>query len=83
MGPDYELLHWEVVFTMLTTAVGLIAFASALERYFIRTATWIETALFAVAAAGLFWTELWADLIGWAAFVLVVLLQKFYDPFKI
>jgi TRAP transporter 4TM/12TM fusion protein len=82
MGPDYELLHWEVVFTILTTAVGLIAFASALERYFIRTATWLETVLFTVAAAGLFWTELWADLIGWAAFVLVVLLQKFYDPFK-
>jgi TRAP transporter 4TM/12TM fusion protein len=80
MGPDYELLHWEVVFTMLTTTVGLIAFASALERYFIRPATWLETALFVVAAAGLFWTELWADLIGWAAFVLVVLLQKFYDP---
>jgi TRAP-type uncharacterized transport system fused permease subunit len=82
MGPDYELLHWEVVFTMLTTTVGLIAFASALERYFIRAATWLETVLFTVAAAGLFWTELWADLIGWAAFVLVVLLQKFYDPFK-
>ncbi len=82
MGPDYELLHWEVVFTMLTTSVGLVAFASALERYFIRPATWLETVLFTVAAAGLFWTELWADLIGWAAFVLVVLLQKFYDPFK-
>jgi len=80
MGPDYELLHWEVVFTMLTTTVGLIAFTSALERYFIRPATWLETALFVVAAAGLFWTELWADLIGWAAFALVVLLQKFYHP---
>jgi len=80
MGPDYELLHWEVVFTILTTTVGLIAFTSALERYFIRPATWLETALFTVAAAGLFWTELWADLIGWAAFVLVVLLQKFHDP---
>ena len=80
MGPDYELLHWEVVFTMLTTTVGLIAFTAALERYFIRPATWLETALFVVAAAGLFWTELWADLIGWAAFVLVVLLQKFHDP---
>jgi TRAP transporter 4TM/12TM fusion protein len=80
MGPNYELLHWEVIFTMLTTSVGLIAFTSALERYFLRTATWLETVLFTVAAAGLFWTELWADLIGWAAFVLVVLLQKFYKP---
>ena len=80
MGPDYELLHWEVVFTMLTTTVGLIAFTAALERYFIRPATWLETALFVVAAAGLFWTELWADLIGWAAFILAVLLQKFHNP---
>ena len=80
MGPNYELLHWEVIFTMLTTTVGLVAFTSALERYFIRPATWLETALFAVAAAGLFWAALWADLVGWAAFAVVVLMQKFYDP---
>jgi TRAP transporter 4TM/12TM fusion protein len=80
MGSGYELLHWEVIFTMITTTVGLVAFASALERYFIRRATWLETILFGVAAAGLFWTELWADLVGWAAFVVVVLLQKFYHP---
>ncbi|MEJ2166507.1 MAG: TRAP transporter permease [Desulfobacterales bacterium] len=80
MGPNYELLHWEVIFTMLTTTVGLIAFTAALERYLLRPATWLETVLFAVAAAGLFWTELWADLIGWAAFAVVVLMQKFYNP---
>ena len=82
MGPDYELLHWEVIFTMITTAVGLIAFTATLERYFLRPATWLETALFALAAAGLFWTELWADLIGWAAFGTVFLLQKFHNPHK-
>jgi TRAP transporter 4TM/12TM fusion protein len=80
MGPHYELLPWEVIFPMLTTTVGLVAFTAALERYFIRPATWLETALFAAAAAGLFWTALWADLVGWAAFAVVVLLQKFYDP---
>ena len=80
MGPNYELLHWEVIYTMLTTTVGLVAFTSALERYFIRPATWLETALFAVAAAGLFWADLRADLLGWAAFVVVVLRQKFHDP---
>jgi TRAP-type uncharacterized transport system fused permease subunit len=80
VGPGYELLHWEVIFTMVTTTVGLVAFASALERYFIRRATWLETILFGVAAAGLFYTELWADLIGWVVFVGVVLLQKFYHP---
>jgi hypothetical protein len=36
--------------------------------------------LFVVAAAGLFWTELWADLIGWVTFAVVFLLQKFYTP---
>ena len=80
MGPDYDLLHWDVIFTMFTTAVGLIAFAAALERYLFRKATWLETILFAVAAAGLFWTELWADVIGWITFAVVVLLQKFYKP---
>jgi TRAP transporter 4TM/12TM fusion protein len=80
MGPNYELLHWEVIFTMITTSVGLVAFAAALERYFIRKATWLETVLFAVAAAGLFWTELWADVIGWITFGVVILLQKFYTP---
>jgi TRAP-type uncharacterized transport system fused permease subunit len=80
MGPNYELLHWDVIFTMFTTAVGLVAFAAALERYFIRKATWLETILFGVAAAGLFWTELWADVIGWITFAVVVLLQKFYKP---
>ena len=77
MGASYELLHWEVIFTMITTSVGLVAFAAALERYFFRKATWLETVLFAVAAAGLFWTELWADLIGWVTFGVVLLLQKF------
>ena len=80
MGAGYELLHWEVIFTMITTTAGLVAFASALERYLLRPATWFETGLLALAAAGLFWTELWADLIGWAAFAAVVLLQKFRQP---
>jgi len=82
MGPEYELLHGEVIFTIITTSLGLVAFAAALERYFIRKATWLETVLFAVAAAGLFWTELWADLVGWITFAVVVLLQKFYTPAK-
>jgi TRAP transporter 4TM/12TM fusion protein len=80
MGPNYDLMHWEVIFTMFTTAVGLVAFAAALERYFFRKATWLETILFAIAAAGLFWTELWADVIGWVTFGVVILLQKFYKP---
>jgi TRAP transporter 4TM/12TM fusion protein len=77
MGENYELLHWEVVFTMVTTTLGLVAFTSALERYFIRRATWLETGLFTLGAAGLFWPQAWGDLLGFIAFMSAVALQKF------
>jgi TRAP transporter 4TM/12TM fusion protein len=77
MGENYELLHWGVVFAMVTTSLGLVAFTSALERYFIRRATWLETGLFTVGAAGLFWPQAWGDLLGFIAFMSAVALQKF------
>jgi len=77
MGKNYELLHWEVILTMITTTLGLIAFASALERYFLRKATLMETLLFWVAAIGLFWPAYWADAAGFAALILACALQKF------
>jgi TRAP transporter 4TM/12TM fusion protein len=77
MGENYELLHWGVVFAMVTTTLGLVAFTSALERYFIRRATWLETGLFTVGAAGLFWPQAWGDLLGFIAFMSAVALQKF------
>jgi TRAP-type uncharacterized transport system fused permease subunit len=80
MGKEYGLLHWDVGITVITTTLGLIAFASALERYFIRRATWFETVLFWIAAAGLFWPAYWADTAGIVFFIGVVLLQKFYSP---
>jgi len=80
MGETYDLFNWNVGLTMITTTLGLVAFASGLERYFLRRATWMETILFWLAAAGLFWPSYWADLAGLAALVAVVLLQKFYTP---
>ncbi len=77
MGAGYELLHWQVGLTMVTTLLGLIAFASAIERFFIRRATWPETILFWVAAAGLFWPEYWADGLGLVAFAAAAAMQKF------
>jgi TRAP transporter 4TM/12TM fusion protein len=76
MGKTYELLHWQVGLTMIATLLGLIAFASALERYFIRRATWLETILFWIAAAGLFWPQYWADGVGLIAFAAAVAMQK-------
>jgi TRAP transporter 4TM/12TM fusion protein len=55
VGEAHDLFHWQVGMTMLTTACGLVAFASALERFFVRRATWLETAMFVIAAACLFW----------------------------
>ncbi len=80
IGKDYQLLNWPVALTMMTTTLGLVAFASALERYFLRPATWTETLLLWLAAAGLFWPAYWADLVGLALLVIVVVLQKFYHP---
>ena len=77
VGEDYQLMHWSVVYTMVTTTLGLVAFASALERYFIRHATWLETILFTVAAFGLFWPETWGDITGFIALLTALLLQKF------
>jgi TRAP transporter 4TM/12TM fusion protein len=80
IGENYDLLNWEVAFTMAVTALGLVAFASGLERYFLRRATWPETILFWLAAAGLFWPTYWADAVGLVALITVVLLQIFYVP---
>jgi TRAP transporter 4TM/12TM fusion protein len=82
MGKNYELFHWEVGLTMIMTTFGLLAFASALDRYFLRRATWLETVLFGLAAFGLFWPEYWANIAGLFVLGGAVLMQKFYSPQK-
>ncbi len=80
VGKHYSLLNGEVALTVISTACGLIAFAAALERYFIRKATWLETGLFTLGALGLFWPIWWADLAGLAVLCIAILLQIFYKP---
>jgi TRAP transporter 4TM/12TM fusion protein len=80
MGPDYELLHWPVWYTIIITSLGLVAFASGLERWCLRRATWPETFLFWLAAAGLFWPTVPTDIAGAAALAGALLLQKFFRP---
>jgi len=76
IGPTYELLHWEVVFTMITTTLGLMAFAAAIERYLFRKATVLETILLWIATVGLLWPEDWVDVVGFVALAAAVVLQK-------
>jgi TRAP transporter 4TM/12TM fusion protein len=83
VGEDYQLLHWSVLLTMVTSTLGLVAFASAIERFFLRQATWLETFLFWLAALGLFWPTYWADLAGLAVLIAAVLLQKMRMPSKL
>ncbi len=80
IGEHYSLLHWDVILTMITTTLGLVAFAAAIERYLLRPATWVETVLFLIAAAGLLWPVAWIDLVGFAALLAAVALQKLRGP---
>lgn len=80
MGDNYELFHWEVILTMVTTSLGLVAFAAAIERYFFRKASLFETLLFWAASLGLLWPEYWADITGLTAFVTAISLQKLTSP---
>jgi TRAP-type uncharacterized transport system fused permease subunit len=75
MGDQYELLHWEVILTMVTTTLGLVAFASALERFCLRSATVLETGLFWLAAVGLLWTSYWTEAVGFVLLLTALGLQ--------
>ena len=76
IGPNYELLHWSVIFTMITTTLGLVAFAAAIERYLFRRATVLESVLLWIASVGLLWPEDWIDAVGFAALTAAVVLQR-------
>lgn len=80
VGEGYTLLAGEVAITMIATILGLVAFAAAIERYFFRRATWVETILFLFAAAALLWPGRLYDLVGIAALIAAAALQKLYQP---
>ncbi len=80
VGADYQLLNWQVILTMVTTFLGLLAFASGIERYVFRRTTILETVLLWLAALGLFWPQYWADIAGFGILALVFVLQRSYTP---
>ncbi len=82
---------WEVALTMVSCAAGLLAFAAALDRYLLREATWLETIMLVLAAAGLFWPDLRlpdgvvvpeyiTDIIGAGLLAAVFVLQRIRRP---
>jgi TRAP transporter 4TM/12TM fusion protein len=82
MGETYNMLHWQVGWTMIATTLGLVAFAAAIERFFLRKTTLVETILLWMAAAGLFWPEYGSDIAGLVAFIIVIVLQKRVQIYK-
>jgi TRAP-type uncharacterized transport system fused permease subunit len=67
-----------VILTMITTTLGLVAFASALERFCLRPATVLETVLFWLAAIGLLWTSYWTEAAGFVLLTIALALQRFH-----
>jgi TRAP transporter 4TM/12TM fusion protein len=65
----------DVISTMISTLIGLIAFAACLDRYFLDHATWLEVVLLFCAASCLFWPGGWYDLAGLVLFSCVLLKQ--------
>lgn len=91
IGAQHELLHWEVILAWTTTLLGLVAFASALDRYMFRKTTWLETVLLVMAAPLLFWPDIvlpggaiipsyLVDSTGLGLLALVVMMQKMFKP---
>jgi TRAP transporter 4TM/12TM fusion protein len=76
IGDHYQLLSWEVAFTMITTTLGLVSLAAALERYLFRPANWAETLLLLAGGAGLLWPQPLCDVAGLIALGTVVVLQR-------
>jgi TRAP transporter 4TM/12TM fusion protein len=66
----------EVLVAMLTGIVGVVALAAGLEGYFLRTASWLERALFVAAALLLIHPGLVTDVAGLALLVVGLGLQR-------
>ena len=79
-GAAYDVFQWSVGYVMLATTLGLVAFASCLERFLLRPATWLETGLLALAAAGLFWPTVGTDAVGFILLGAAFLMQKIHRP---
>jgi TRAP transporter 4TM/12TM fusion protein len=70
-GPWPEILR-----AVVTGSVGVVALAASLEAYFLRTASWLERALFLVAALLLIDPQVVTDVIGIGLLTVALLLQK-------
>ncbi len=73
----------EVALTMILTAIGLIAFTSAMECYLFRKLTLVELVLVTLSALAILWPIYWLSLIGVILFAAVSLRQWLEKPLEI
>lgn len=65
----------EVILTMILTGLGLIAFASAMERFLLRRLNIPETIFLGGAAIAMFWPVYWLSIAGALFFIFLVVFQ--------
>jgi len=74
--------NWmEIVWSTLTAIVGIVALAGGLQGWFIEKTNLLERSLMIVSGVALAYTSPTADMIGFAGFGLVLILQ-FFKYFK-
>jgi TRAP-type uncharacterized transport system fused permease subunit len=64
-----------VAFTMVITAIGLIAFTSSLERFLLRDLNIFETILMGGASLAMFWPIVWLNILGLLLFLSMLGIQ--------
>ncbi|MDI7260931.1 MAG: TRAP transporter permease [Thermodesulfobacteriota bacterium] len=65
-----------VIQSVVSGTLGLLAFASLLERYLQRKNTIFEQIMLGLAALGFFWPNLWANIVGLILLLTVFILQR-------
>lgn len=66
---------WEVILTMVLTAIGLVAFAGSLERYMLRRLSNLEAGLLGLTALAMFWPLYWLSIVGAVVFLAMLAFQ--------
>lgn len=70
----------KAVFAVVTASVGIVAFASAVQGYFLTDTTWMERLLFLGAALFLIHPNVAVDLLGFLLLAVPVMLQGKRNP---
>jgi TRAP transporter 4TM/12TM fusion protein len=66
---------WAVTLTIAFTAFGLVAFTSAMERFFIRRLSISEASVMLVASLAMLWPNYWVSAVGLAILAAIAVIQ--------